>query len=497
MKETHQYSPFIESRAHLLQDCKSLQLLQSSSREGQALRRSLLKNASVLIVGGGPKSKLRFFQHLASLEVQVFLMDSPYGLWSKIAFQADSPFAGFLPVDLSDLTSVSIKATEAVKSHKCFPDRFDSVFSFYELYVEHAASVNQVLSSSRDYTSFARCARNKALTRDALVTNQIPVPRYCKISTVADISNACSHVGFPSILKPVSGVFSTGVISVNSVEQVFNAVSQAFIQTVSTTPSSPDKPNKVSQSKNQQFILEEYLDGPEFDVDMLLSNGEVVYARVSDNWAFEPPWFQDSGVQGPSRFPPDQQQELIDMATRCVRALRALDGVIHAELRYTSEGPRLIEINARMGGGAIFELHERVWGVDLIENHCMAMCGIPIRPLSCENPICHFTCAVLYAPYSGQLTSDDWLEFLRQEDGVLDVIHEKEKGALVIGPERACPEWIGQVSVIGKTKDEVDYKVMEIMTEKAPVPILPNEPGRTGTYFFPGNKFPFSLAKTL
>lgn len=492
MKEAQSFSPFLNSRIHLLQDAESHQLLQSKSEEAQTLRRSLLRNASVLIVGGGPESKLRFFRHLASLEVQVFLMDNPNGPWSKIASHADSPFAGFLPADLSDLESISIKATESIKGKKCFPKRFDAVFSLFELYVEHAAIVNKVLSPSRDYTTFARCARNKASTRDALIRNQIPTPRYYKISTTADIFTACAHVGFPSVLKPISGVLSTGVINVNSVEQVFDATIRAFQQTVPANLLTSDPPDKMNQGGNQQRILEEFLDGPEFDVDLLLSYGDVVYARVTDNWAFEPPWCQDCGLQGPSRLSLHQQQELIDMATKCVKALGGLDGVVHAELRYTSDGPRLIEINARMGGAAIFDLHQRVWGVDLIENHCMSMCGIPIRPMSCEKPLCHFTCIILYAPYSGRVTSDKWLEFLCEEDGVINVIHEKEKGALVLGPECACPDWIGQVYVIGKSKGEVDSKVKDIVTGKAPVPILPNDPGRIRPYFFPGNKFPFS-----
>ena len=35
--------------------------------------------------------------------------------------------------------------------------------------------------------------------------------------------------------------------------------------------------------------------------------------------------------------------------------------------RYTSHGPHLIEVNARMGGGQVYETNWRVWGVDLVE----------------------------------------------------------------------------------------------------------------------------------
>lgn len=35
---------------------------------------------------------------------------------------------------------------------------------------------------------------------------------------------------------------------------------------------------------NFQIMVEEYLDGPEVDVDCVLNNGRLVYAHVVDNW---------------------------------------------------------------------------------------------------------------------------------------------------------------------------------------------------------------------
>ena len=37
------------------------------------------------------------------------------------------------------------------------------------------------------------------------------------------------------------------------------------------------------------------------------------------------------------------------------------------ELKYTSRGPRLIEINCRMGGGPVRNTNLLVWGVDMVE----------------------------------------------------------------------------------------------------------------------------------
>ncbi|PXF48026.1 Carnosine synthase 1 [Gracilariopsis chorda] len=494
MRQLEDLSPFLRSRAHLLGEPEAIRMLHVRSEQSQNLRRLLLRGATVLIVGGGPESKLRFFRHLASLHVALYLMDCPHGVWPAIVKSPDSPFRAFFPADLSDLPALARNARAAINAASGAPPRFDAVFTFFELYVQHAARVHRALSPGRDYTPFADCARSKAATREALVANCIPTPRYHKITGLSDVPIACAHVGFPAVLKPVSGVFSVGVVNVRTEAEVRSAVQQALGLGGSSLENNQKTANLVrlvNKSEQHEMILEQFLDGPEFDVDILFNNGEAVYERVVDNWAFEPPWCQDCGLQGPSRFSRRRQQELVDMAVRCAKAVGAVDGVVHAELRYTNEGPRLIEVNARMGGAAIFDLHQRVWGVDLVENHCMIMCGIPIRPMARETPLCHLSCIILYAPYSGQVTSERWLDFLLDDNRVIKVVHEKEKGAIVNGPEDSAPDWVGQVHIVGKTCQEVDELVKDIVTWQAPVPIRAKEAGRERRYFFPGDQFPF------
>ena len=50
------------------------------------------------------------------------------------------------------------------------------------------------------------------------------------------------------------------------------------------------------------------------------------------------------------------------------------------ELKYTARGPRLIEVNCRMGGGPVRLTNLLVWGVDLVEEHLLTTAGIPSRP---------------------------------------------------------------------------------------------------------------------
>ena len=52
-------------------------------------------------------------------------------------------------------------------------------------------------------------------------------------------------------------------------------------------------------------MMEQYLDGPEVDVDVVLnSEGDVAYGNVTDNWPTIEPYFNETGVQNGLRAVP-------------------------------------------------------------------------------------------------------------------------------------------------------------------------------------------------
>ena len=69
------------------------------------------------------------------------------------------------------------------------------------------------------------------------------------------------------------------------------------------------------------LMLEEYLDGPEVDVDVIFSEGDAVYGAITDNWPTVEPYFNETGSNCPSILPASQQRELMDLAVASVHAL--------------------------------------------------------------------------------------------------------------------------------------------------------------------------------
>ena len=67
-------------------------------------------------------------------------------------------------------------------------------------------------------------------------------------------------------------------------------------------------------------------------------------------------------------------------AVRAAEALGVRSGALHIEVKLTPDGPRIIEVNGRVGGGAIDALYTAVHGRSLTGYAAAAALGEPVGP---------------------------------------------------------------------------------------------------------------------
>merc|ERR1719264_37140 len=166
-------------------------------------------------------------------------------------------------------------------------------------------------------------------------------------------------------------------------------------------------------------LMEQYLDGCEVDVDVIMSGGEWKYAAVADNGPTLEPYFNETWAVCPSLLPRDQQVALKELAVGSVQALGFEAGVFHVECKYTSTGPQLIEVNARMGGGQVRECNLLTWGVDLVEETLFAALGIRAGPEVPRLPLSSVAYCYVNAPKSGTVADMSGLRALTRRPGVV------------------------------------------------------------------------------
>jgi len=71
-------------------------------------------------------------------------------------------------------------------------------------------------------------------------------------------------------------------------------------------------------------------------------------------------------------------------------------------------GPRLIEVNCRMGGGPVRATNLLVWGVDLVEEQLLCSAGIPSRPPIAAKPLMYIAEYSVNAKSSGRVMNVDF-----------------------------------------------------------------------------------------
>eukprot|EP00629_Pelagomonadales_sp_RCC1024_P000439 CAMPEP_0119288328 /NCGR_PEP_ID=MMETSP1329-20130426/37064_1 /TAXON_ID=114041 /ORGANISM="Genus nov. species nov., Strain RCC1024" /LENGTH=527 /DNA_ID=CAMNT_0007289109 /DNA_START=89 /DNA_END=1668 /DNA_ORIENTATION=- len=423
---------------------------------GQALRRVMLHGATIVFVTPGYRGKRFIYERAKELGVRSIVIDAP-GSWAE-EMARDGTIVKFVPLDL-DRPSKEVLADciDLVKGFKETGEMPAGVCTFCELSVPLVARLAEHLGLPGPSSAAVDTARDKHLTRAAMAKAGLPSPACKRVESAGDLAAAAAVVGFPAVLKPLNGAASLGVKKVLSqadLEQCYADVLAEMRDTVVSSGALVKKdPNSPGASDEKiAFLMEEYLDGPEVDVDVVMARGEAAYARVVDNGPTAEPYFAETWGVCPSLLKPADQTVLRDLSVAALKCCGFDVGVFHVECKLTARGPRLIEINARMGGGQVRSTHLLCSGVDLVEETLFTCVGIPCNPhVAVEGKAVAYT--YVTSPTSGRVAG---LAAAAARAAAEDarVVYCKPlvaEGAAVVGSDDALPDWLLDVMTTAAT----------------------------------------------
>ena len=182
--------------------------------------------------------------------------------------------------------------------------------------------------------------------------------------------------------------------------------------------------------------------------------GKPVFVSVTDNKPTREPSFLATGSRLPSTLSAKQQKESAEQAIASAQALGLTDGVIHMEGKYTSEGARLIEANARMGGTYVMDWIKSVWGVDLAEEGLMAAAHIPGHPYMPVRPIVHLDGDFINSDKAGVIKVLELPEEARKLPGFIRFRMVKKPGDRITTDEGGGFARVAMIEVGGKDAAE-------------------------------------------
>ena len=216
----------------------------------------------------------------------------------------------------------------------------DAIVGVDDAGVVAAALAAERLGLPHNDPSAVAATRDKLEMRRRLAAGGVPQPGFGELKAGASPTDVAAAVGYPLVAKPVSLSGSRGVIRAD--EETGLAAAVARIHAIQIE----------AGIEGEALLLEEYLAGPEIAIEGLVSPvGLEVFAVFDKPDPLDGPFFEETLYVTPSRHQATLLVEAGDVVEDAIRALGLVFGPIHAEVRLTPEGPRIIEIAARSIGG--------------------------------------------------------------------------------------------------------------------------------------------------
>ncbi|MFD4241807.1 ATP-grasp domain-containing protein [Streptomyces sp. NPDC058525] len=283
-----------------------------------------------------------------------------------------------------------------------------------------------------------RC-RDKLTTRRILGAAGVPSAGFRHVRTPAEALDAAEALGYPVVVKPRALAGSIGVTLAADPGELATAFEQAA---GSAFP---------GITGLDGVIVEEYLTGPEISVDCAVRGGRAVVANVARKRLGFAPHFEEVGhLVAPWRHEP-WADAVETVVTEAHAALGIRTGLTHTELRLTPTGPRVVEVNGRLGGDFIPLLGALATGVDLVAAAADIALGrtpdlTPARDRCAE-------VTFVYPPHDGQVRSLD-LSAAEAVPGVERVVALAAPGTELLLPPRGIVPRLAAVLVTGDTPEQ-------------------------------------------
>ena len=269
-------------------------------------------------------------------------------------------------------------------------------------------------------------ATSKLRQRERLAQAGVPQPRW-KLVTEAD-----DELGFPCVVKAPDRQGQKGLTLVQTPEELPEAIERAR-----------------AAARSGLCLVEELAEGPEVTVNGFSVDGTFVPLTVTDRLVAEPPAF---GVALAHAWPSRNADGAAAVAQRAVEALGIRSGPSYTQLRVGPDGPQVVEVAARLGGGHDAELCAAALGVDANELALAAALGEELAtPL--PQPRVGGACVLFLVPPPGVLTATEGVEEATAMNGILDVRIYRMPGYIFV-PLRRGADRAGAVLATGDDRDD-------------------------------------------
>ena len=194
-------------------------------------------------------------------------------------------------------------------------------------------------------------ATDKSVMRATLKAAGVPEPVFYCVKNREEFFETTKLFGKNYIVKPADSSGSRGVSLVTNEETALIAYDYAR-----------------KSSRNGYVIVEEQMIGPEVSVETLAIDGSIHVVQITDKITTGAPHFVELGHTQPTRLSESVQEAIKSVAISANKAIGINNGPSHTEIIVTKDGPKIVELGARLGGDCITtHLVPLSTGVNMVE----------------------------------------------------------------------------------------------------------------------------------
>ncbi len=161
-------------------------------------------------------------------------------------------------------------------------------------------------------------ATDKAEMIKAFETHGVEHPWYYVVSDRSVFDLIVRQASYPCIIKPTDNAGSRGVVLCHDKSELIKGYEYAS-----------------HESRGGTVIIEEYLQGPEFSVEVMVVDGVPHILQITDKITTGAPHFVEMGHTQPTSQPQNVQEKIKDLACRALKAVGINVGPAHVEMILT------------------------------------------------------------------------------------------------------------------------------------------------------------------
>lgn len=286
-------------------------------------------------------------------------------------------------------------------------------------------------------------ATNKNKMKSMLKEAKIPTSDFIAVSDLEVVKQI--YLKYPLIIKPSDASGSIGITKISREDELEEALKKA-----------------LSLSRNQQAIVEEFITGPEIQIDCFVSDGNAVVLDIKEKRKYKDDDLTLSyGSLIPARITDIIRQRCYEISNTIAKFLQVENGPLYIQAIATEQEVNVIEFGLRFGGNLSFQIIKDMTGINVINATAEAYLG--------RNPeiVIQQSNFPVYATYHIFPKEGIFSKIIGEaelvSEGYIDTIYShKQTGMFCVG-NMSSSERLASFIVKSRSYEENDIKLRHIL----------------------------------